>query len=166
MSGRAGWMTVLLAGLGWAALSLWLYGMGLTPSGPTPFGAEHHRYQAIFVVPLLLGVTYVSGRVAEWGAGRLGGTVPRGKGAEITGLGLGAGAGMGLVAPELFALSRGGLEAMAGLAPWSGLAALLLLVWVQAIMAFNLGKLPAVKALALAAGLTVVQGALLAPLLR
>ena len=166
MSGRPGWATVLLAGLGWAALSLWLYGMGLTPSGPTPFGAEHHRYQAFFVLPLLLAVTFVGGRLAEWGAARLGGALARGKGAEVVGLGLGAGAGMGLVVPELFALSRGGLEAVSAVAPWSGAAALLLLVWVQAIMAFNLGKLPAARALGLSLALTVAEGAMLAPLLR
>lgn len=166
MAGRPGWMTVLLAGLGWAALSMWLYGMGVEPSGPSLLGVEHHRYQAFFVLPLLLAVTALGGHVARWGAGRLGGALSTAQGCEVVGLGLGAGAGMGLVAPELMALSRGGLDAMRALAPWSAVAALVLLVTVQAILATNLGRLSAKGGLMLSLGLVVFEGLLLAPWLR
>lgn len=159
-------MTVLLAGLGWAALSMWLYGMGVEPSGPSLFGPEHHRYQAFFVLPLLMAATALGGRVAVWGAARLGGGLSPAQGSEVVGLGLGAGAGMGLVAPELMALSRGGVDALRALAPWSAVAGVVLLVSVQAILASNLGRLGASRALVLSLGLLAFEGLLLAPFLR
>ena len=104
------WWPTVVVGAAWAGLSLWLSHDGASPSGPSPFGANHYAIQAWLIVPTLLLSGLVFARVTWQGltTARPGYWAWAPVALKVHAAAL----GLGWVAPDLVAYAAGGFAAL------------------------------------------------------
>ena len=158
---RRGWLLLAVATVVWSGLCLRLAQDGRVPSGPTPLGPAHYRLQAGALFVLLPLASAVSDRVQHWRRTAAGRAAPKPPPSAVSV----AVAALVLSVPEWLAYAAGGWTALQAVAPGTGLAALGTLVTLNVR---GSGWASGNRRRAVGTGLlvTLVQGALLAPVLR